>query len=65
MEAINKLMEHGKLENLPEGVKSTAMLRYRNPDATLDELARMHDPIISKSGLNHRLQKILEAADDI
>ena len=65
MEAINKLMEHGKLENLPEGVKSTAMLRYRNPDATLDELARMHEPIISKSGLNHRLQKILEAADDI
>ena len=65
MEAINKLMEHGKLENLPEGVKNTAMLRYRNPDATLDELARMHEPTISKSGLNHRLQKILEAAEDL
>jgi DNA-binding protein WhiA len=65
VEAINKLMEHGKLENLPEGVKITAMLRYRNPDATLDELARMHEPTISKSGLNHRLQKILEAAEDL
>ena len=65
MEAINKLMEHGKLENLPEGVKNTAMLRYRNPDATLDELARMHEPTISKSGLNHRLQKILDAAEDL
>ena len=65
MDAINKLMEHGKLENLPEGVKQTAMLRYRNPDATLDELARMHEPTISKSGLNHRLQKILDAAEDL
>ena len=65
MEAINKLMEHGKMENLPEGVRYTAVLRYRNPDATLDELARMHEPTISKSGLNHRLQKILEAAEDL
>ncbi len=65
MEAINKLMEHGKLENLPEGVRGTAMLRYRNPDATLDELAKLHEPPISKSGLNHRLQKILQEADDL
>ncbi|MBQ8441614.1 MAG: DNA-binding protein WhiA [Clostridia bacterium] len=65
MEAINKLMEHGKLENLPEGVRNTAMLRYRNPDATLDELARLHEPTISKSGLNHRLQKILQEADEL
>ena len=63
MEAINKLMEHGKMENLPEGVRYTAMLRYRNPDATLDELARMHEPTISKSGLSHRLQKLLDAAE--
>ena len=65
MEAINKLMEHGRLENLPEGVRITAMIRYRNPDATLDELAHLHEPPISKSGLNHRLQKILQEADDI
>ena len=65
MEAINKLMEHGKLENLPEGVRATAMIRYRNPDATLEELRLLHEPPISKSGLNHRLQKILEEADDI
>jgi DNA-binding transcriptional regulator WhiA len=38
-------------------------LRYRNPDATLDELRAMHVPPISKSGLNHRLQKLVEAAE--
>ena len=64
MDAINFLMEHGRLENLPRGVRETAMIRYRNPDATLDELARLHEPPISKSGLNHRLQRILQEAED-
>lgn len=63
MEAIGKLMEHGKLEALPEPLRETALLRYRNPDATLDELRAMHVPPISKSGLNHRLQKLVEAAE--
>ena len=63
MEAIGKLMEHGKLEALEEPLRVTAMLRYRNPDATLDELKDMHTPPISKSGLNHRLQKLIDAAE--
>jgi DNA-binding protein WhiA len=65
IEAINLLMERNRLETLPEPLRVTAMVRYRNPDATLDELARMHEPTISKSGLNHRLQKILDAAEDL
>ncbi|MBQ8431766.1 MAG: DNA-binding protein WhiA [Clostridia bacterium] len=65
MDAINLLMERGKLEKLPENVRTTAMIRYRNPDATLDELARLHEPPISKSGLNHRLQRILQEAEDL
>ena len=65
MDAINLLMERGKMEKLPEAVRTTAYLRYRNPDATLDELARLHEPPISKSGLNHRLQRILEEAEDL
>ena len=63
MDAIGELMESGKFEALPEALRVTAMLRYRNPDATLDDLKDMHVPPISKSGLNHRLQKILEAAN--
>jgi len=45
-------------------LRETALLRYQNPDSTLDELTLLHSPTISKSGLNHRLQKILEAAED-
>lgn len=65
MEAINKLMESGRLESLPEGLQETARLRYTNPDASLDELVSMHLPIISRSGLNHRLKKIVDAADEL
>lgn len=63
MEAIGKLMESGRLETLPEPLKITALLRYRNPDASLDELKELHTPPISKSGLNHRLQKLMDAAE--
>ena len=65
MDAINKLIEHNRLDTLPDALRDTAMLRYRNPDVTLDELVRMHVPPISKSGLNHRLQKLQALADDL
>lgn len=64
IEAINRLMETGRMDALPEPVRQTAMLRYRNPDATLDELTQLHEPPISKSGLNHRLKKLLDEAED-
>ncbi len=63
MEAIGALMEHGRLEGLEESLQESARLRYENPDATLDELAAMHTHPITKSGLNHRLSKLLELAE--
>lgn len=65
MEAIGRLIEIGRLDSLSEGLRVTAMLRYRNPDASLDELTALHEPPISKSGLNHRLQRILAEAEDL
>ena len=64
IEAIGKLMESGKIDRLPEPLRITAMVRYQNPDATLDELAALHEPPISKSGLNHRLRRLLTEAED-
>lgn len=65
MEAINRLVETGKLASLPASLQETAALRYANPDASLDELVTLHSPSISKSGLNHRLKKIVDAADEL
>ncbi len=59
---ILKLMACGRFEALPYDVRVTAKLRIDNPEASLTELAALHKPKISKSGLNHRLKKIaLEA----
>lgn len=60
--AIKKLISAHKLDSLPEELITTAMLRIKNESATLSELAALHNPPISKSGLNHRLEKLcLEA----
>lgn len=63
--AINKLIESGMLDRLPQELIETAKLRLENDELSLAELAKMHEPPISKSGLNHRLEKICRAADDI
>jgi DNA-binding protein WhiA len=61
---IGFLDESGKMGILPEELRTTAMLRLENPELPLTELALMHEPIISKSGLNHRLRKICEKAKE-
>ena len=58
--AIEELVATGAMLKLPEEIIYTARLRIENPDATLSELARLHEPPISKSGLNRRLNRILE-----
>ncbi len=58
--AINALKASGELERMPDELKTTALLRLENFDATLSQLAALHDPPITKSGVNHRLKKIME-----
>lgn len=65
MAAIEKLTVTGMLAQLPDAIRLTARLRAENPDASLEELRNLHNPPITKSGLNHRLQKILSEADKI
>ncbi len=61
-EAIERLTESGKLVELPAELQETARLRSENPDISLLRLAHLHNPPITKSGLNHRLQKLIAAA---
>ncbi len=60
--AIEALMANSMFEELSRELKATARLRLENQEATLSELALLHQPAISKSGLNHRLSKIIEEA---
>lgn len=60
IEAINRLKGSGKYDSLPEELKITAEIRLRNPELTLRELLALFNPPISKPGLSHRLNRIIE-----
>ncbi|MBE6685622.1 MAG: DNA-binding protein WhiA [Ruminococcaceae bacterium] len=64
IDAIKKLKAENRLALLPENIRITAELRLENPGVSLAELASLHEPAITKSGLNHRLSKILEFAEN-
>lgn len=65
IDSILKLKERGRFEFLPDDLKITAELRISNDDISLSELAALHTPPISKSGLNHRLAKLVEEAEKL
>jgi DNA-binding protein WhiA len=60
--SIEALIAAGLFEDLPDELKRTAKLRLENSDVSLTELVELHVPKISKSGLNHRLSKLIDIA---
>lgn len=60
IEAIKKLQMENKFENLPDNLKEIANLRLENPDSSLAELGQMLKNPIGKSGVNHRLNQLIE-----
>ena len=58
--AIKELKKKGKFKSLPDSLKEIAEIRLENPDASLQELGQMLSEPIGKSGVNHRLNKIIE-----
>lgn len=67
LEAIKKIKNNGRFSMLSEKLKYTASLREKYPTATLEEIAAKTSGKnkISKSGLKHRLDKLIQIADDI
>lgn len=60
--AIERLMDSARWPELPDKLRQTAQLRRDNPEATLQELAELSVPPVSKSAINHRLRKLLALA---
>lgn len=65
IEAIRFIEEEKGLGFLPDELRELAILRLENEDFTLGDLADNVKEPISKSGVNHRLQKILETAEGL
>ena len=61
-EAIRQIMLKEGLYTLPKGLRELGRLRLENPDLSLKELGEMLDPPVGKSGVNHRMRRLMEIA---
>ncbi|MEG0961976.1 MAG: DNA-binding protein WhiA [Lachnospiraceae bacterium] len=64
-EDIRYIQKRMGLENLPENLQEIAWVRQEYPQASLKELGTFLDPPVGKSGVNHRLRKLCEIAEEL
>ncbi len=62
---IKKLYDNKLLSGLPEELYATARLRLENPDMSLSQLAIHSVPPVSKSGITHRMKKIMKLGEEL
>ncbi len=62
--AIRKLIEVRGFQGIPPELRELAGLRLENPEMSLRELSEILSEPISRSGVNHRLKKLMELADE-
>ncbi|MCI2048925.1 MAG: DNA-binding protein WhiA [Lachnospiraceae bacterium] len=65
IEAIRYIRDHGGFGQLPENVRQTAELRLEHETASLQELGELSDPPVGRSGINHRLRRLTEIAEEL
>ena len=64
IEAIKLLFDAIGEEKLPNNLCEIAKLRLENPEMSLRELGEICNPPISRSGVNHRLEKIIRLSKE-
>ena len=62
---IRYIQETKGLDKLPEGLKDMALTRLTYPEASLKELGSLLTPPVGTSGVNHRLRKSSEMAEEL
>lgn len=65
VENIKLIQETIGISNLPANLQEIAKVRVEYEDMSLKELGEMLNPPIGKSGVNHRLRKIEEIANNL
>lgn len=65
IDTLVMLERAGLFSSLPDELEATARLRMEHRDLSLSQLAAISVPPISKSGLSHRLAKIMELAEQL
>lgn len=64
-QAIERLLRARGEESLPPALLQTAKMRLGHPEVSLEELGRLLDPPVGKSGVNHRLRKLEQMANEL
>lgn len=65
LEDIELIRSKLGLEQLPQNLREIALIRLEYPEAALKELGNYLTPPVGKSGVNHRLRKLAEIAEDL
>ncbi|MDR0964275.1 MAG: DNA-binding protein WhiA [Clostridium sp.] len=65
VEDILYVQKHYGFAKLPKHLRETAQLRLEYTDCSLKELGEYLQPVVGKSGINHRLRKLSELAEEI
>ena len=65
MMAIEKISAVSGISSLPEELRELAQLRYQNPEMSLRELGESLSRPLSRSGVHHRLQRIVDLAEEL
>ena len=61
--AITAIAAAGMLDALPSGIKDTVRIRLEHPEVSLTELIALHPYHITRSGVQHRLKKAVQFAE--
>ncbi len=65
LEWIRRIEAHGGIGSLSAGLQEAALMRLEHPDAGLEELGKLFDPPLSKSGINNRMRRIGQIAKEL
>ena len=64
-ESIRQISLKQGLFTLPPGLQELARLRLENQDLSLKELGEMMNPPVGKSGVNHRMRRLMEICEGL
>ncbi len=65
IEQIVRLISHQRFGSLSPALQEIAKMRVQAPDASLAELGQMLDPPLGKSGVNHRMRRLMDIAREL
>ncbi|MCR4780828.1 MAG: DNA-binding protein WhiA [Ruminiclostridium sp.] len=65
LEDIGLIFERLGRDKLPDDLRELAEHRLENPDMSLRDLGKMSEPAISRSGVNHRFERLAKIAEEL